>query len=100
MGAIADASPSTSAVRSRDCVSASDGMTPLRRKRSCGHGIGPHGFREDRREGRNLAVPFDQGRLWPKPTNGMRVQVPDRFGDAVRMRVDENLGPRFGLIVL
>src|ERR1700733_102599 len=51
-------------------------------------------------ERRDVIVPFDQGRLGSEATKRVGVEVPRAPGDWGRVRVDQQLRARFGLVFL
>src|SRR5262249_59758414 len=87
-GGMTAVSPSTTARRIRNCVSANDGMAGLQRP-GCdlvrAPGLGQQGGKR-----RNVVIPFDQRRLRAEAPNRVGVKLPDRLGNASGMGIDEN----------
>src|SRR5262245_24682317 len=92
-GARPAVSPTATARRTSNCMSASGGTAHLMRggsDRVCGDGIGAVSFPEQNLKGWNVVVPLDQGRLRAEPANRIGIEVPRLIGDDRTMSVDEH----------
>src|SRR6516165_3207362 len=97
-GGMPAVSPSTTARRIRNCVSANDGMAGLQRP-GCDLVRAPRLGQQGGKR-RNVVIPFDQCRLRAEAPNRVGVKLPDRLGNASSMGIDENFGTLIRFVLL
>src|SRR6266852_8973653 len=81
-------------------MSASGGTATLRADGFRSDLVGAHCLANQDCEGRNVVVPFDQGRLRSEATNRVGVEVPGGPGDWGCVRVDQYLRAGFCVVFL
>src|SRR5262249_45612627 len=99
-GGMPAVSPSTTARRIHNCVSASDSMAGPPGERPARDLVPAPPLRHPSGQRRKSAAPLHQRRLRAEAPNRVGVKLPDRLGNASGMGIDENFGTLIRFVLL
>src|SRR5262249_29785958 len=99
-GGMPAVSPSTTARRIHNCVSASDSTAGVQGQHPARDPLRAPTLGQQGGKRRNVVIPFYQRRLRAEAPNRVGVKLPDRLGNASSMGIDENFGTLIRFVLL